>query len=187
MSDWMDNPVRDDAGLRAILREAKTVVGTAVDLSVPVDVVEILRRPEYLPGHAREIRALPWRPKAVWFQLGIRHDAAAAPLARAGIRVVQDRCMMPEHRRLLAPPELVGSSRACPGPVRASYGLRRRSGGSNERHCPEPALSVSLSPWRGSSGTAGERRSSSPMSACSTLSVSIPRWRVSVCRRSGTR
>jgi predicted CoA-binding protein len=37
----------------------------------------------------------------VWFQLGIRHDGAAADLARAGIRVVQDRCMMPEHRRLL--------------------------------------------------------------------------------------
>jgi hypothetical protein len=38
----------------------------------------------------------------VWFQLGIRNDVAAERLARAGIRVVQDRCMMPEHRRLLA-------------------------------------------------------------------------------------
>jgi uncharacterized protein len=43
---------------------------------------------------------LPWRPKTVWFQLGIRNDGAAEKLARAGIRVVQDRCMMPEHRRL---------------------------------------------------------------------------------------
>jgi predicted CoA-binding protein len=66
----------------------------------PVDVIEIFRRPEYLPGHAREILALSWRPKAVWFQLGIRHDGAAAELARAGIDVVQNRCMMPEHRRL---------------------------------------------------------------------------------------
>jgi uncharacterized protein len=74
---------------------------TLGDLPGPVDVIEIFRRPEYLPGHAREILALPWRPAAVWFQLGIRHDAAAAELARAGIRVVQDRCMMPEHRRLL--------------------------------------------------------------------------------------
>jgi predicted CoA-binding protein len=78
-----------------------TVVGTVADLQAPVDVIEIFRRPEYLPGHAREILALPWRPRAVWFQLGIRHDAAAALLARAGIRVVQDRCMMPDHRRLL--------------------------------------------------------------------------------------
>jgi predicted CoA-binding protein len=55
-----------------------------------------------LPAHAREILALPWRPRVVWFQLGIRNDRAAELLARAGIRVVQDRCMMPEHRRLVA-------------------------------------------------------------------------------------
>ena len=66
-----------------------------------VDVIEIFRRPEYLPGHADEILALPWRPKVVWFQLGIRNDVAAEKLARAGIRVVQDRCMMPDHRRLM--------------------------------------------------------------------------------------
>lgn len=66
------------------------------------DVIDIFRRPEFLPGHAAEILALPWRPMVVWFQLGIRHDGAAEHLARAGIRVVQDRCMMPEHRRLMA-------------------------------------------------------------------------------------
>jgi predicted CoA-binding protein len=66
-----------------------------------VDVIEVFRRPELLPGHAREILQLPWKPAVVWFQLGIRHDGAAAELAGAGIRVVQDRCMMPEHRRLL--------------------------------------------------------------------------------------
>jgi uncharacterized protein len=65
------------------------------------DVVEVFRRPEFLPGHAAEILALPWRPLVVWFQLGIRHDGAAEQLARAGMRVVQDRCMMPEHRRLM--------------------------------------------------------------------------------------
>ena len=77
------------------------VVGTLADLLEPVDVIDVFRRPEYLPGHAREILALSWRPRAVWFQLGIRHDGAAAELARAGIDVVQDRCMMPEHRRLV--------------------------------------------------------------------------------------
>jgi hypothetical protein len=78
-----------------------TVVGALADLPEPADVIEVFRRPEELPGHAREILALPWRPRAVWFQLGIRHDGAAAELARAGIDVIQDRCMMPEHRRLL--------------------------------------------------------------------------------------
>ncbi len=77
------------------------VVPTVADLPGPVDVIEIFRRPASLPGHAREILALPWTPRAVWFQLGIRNDVAAEMLARAGIRVVQNRCMMPEHRRLL--------------------------------------------------------------------------------------
>jgi uncharacterized protein len=77
------------------------VLATLADLAGPVDVIEIFRRPEHLPGHASEILALPWRPRAVWFQLGIRHDGAAGSLAEAGIDVVQDRCMMPEHRRLL--------------------------------------------------------------------------------------
>jgi hypothetical protein len=77
------------------------VVATLADLPEPVDVVEIFRRPEFLPGHAREILAMTRRPHVVWFQLGIRHDGAAEMLARANIQVVQDRCMMPEHRRLM--------------------------------------------------------------------------------------
>jgi predicted CoA-binding protein len=81
------------------LHDADTVASLR-DLAEPTDVIEVFRRPEYLPGHADEILALPWRPKTVWFQLGIRHDGAAEKLARAGIRVVQNRCMMPEHRRL---------------------------------------------------------------------------------------
>jgi uncharacterized protein len=76
-------------------------VATLADLDAPADVVEIFRRPANLPPHAEEILALPWRPDAVWLQLGIRHDGVAERLARAGIDVVQDRCMMPEHRRLL--------------------------------------------------------------------------------------
>jgi len=82
------------------LHDAVTVARLAA-LSEEADVIEIFRRPEYLGGHVDEILALPWRPKVVWFQLGIRNDAAAEKLARAGIRVVQDRCMMPEHRRLI--------------------------------------------------------------------------------------
>jgi hypothetical protein len=92
-------PVNPVLAGRSILGE--TVVGTLAELPGPVDVIDVFRRPESLPGHAREILALPWRPRAVWFQLGIRHDGAAAELARAGIDVVQDLCMMPEHRRLI--------------------------------------------------------------------------------------
>jgi len=90
------NPTR--AGERIL---GESVVATLADLPGPVDAIEVFRRPEFLPGHVSEILRLPWKPAVVWFQLGIRHDAAAVELARAGIRVVQDRCMMPEHRRLL--------------------------------------------------------------------------------------
>jgi len=90
------NPTR--AGERIL---GESVVATLADLPGPVDAIEVFRRPEFLPGHVSEILRLPWKPAVVWFQLGIRHDDAAAELARAGIRVVQDRCMMPEHRRLL--------------------------------------------------------------------------------------
>jgi hypothetical protein len=92
-------PVNPKKVGRRILGEI--AVATLAELTGTVDLVEVFRRPEHLVGHAQEILALPWRPRAVWFQLGIRHDAAAQLLARAGIDVVQDRCMMPEHRRLL--------------------------------------------------------------------------------------
>ena len=93
-------PVNPRLAGRRVLNEP--VVATLADLTEPVDVIDVFRRPEYLPAHAAEIVRLPWRPAAVWFQLGISNDAAAETLARAGIRVVQDRCMMPEHRRLIA-------------------------------------------------------------------------------------
>jgi predicted CoA-binding protein len=92
-------PVNPTLTGRRVLGEP--VVPTLADLPEPVDVIEIFRRPEYLAAHATEIVRLPWRPAVVWFQLGIRNDAAAAALARTGIRVVQNRCMMPEHRRLI--------------------------------------------------------------------------------------
>jgi predicted CoA-binding protein len=71
----------------------------AVD--VPIDLVDLFRAPQHLPAHVDEILALDPLPFAVWFQLGIRRDESAHRLRDAGIRVVQDRCLMVEHRRLL--------------------------------------------------------------------------------------
>lgn len=65
----------------------------------PVDIVNVFRCAEDIPAHLDALLAL--RPRAVWLQLGIRNDEAAAQLAHAGIDVVQDRCIMVEHRRLL--------------------------------------------------------------------------------------
>ena len=62
-----------------------------------VDMVNVFRRPRDIPPHVEDILAA--RPRVVWLQLGIRHDEAAETWAKAGIQVVQDRCLLVEHRR----------------------------------------------------------------------------------------
>lgn len=68
------------------------------------DLVNLFRASHRLPAHGEEILALAKRPRAVWMQLGIRHQEVARRLAQAGIAVVQDRCLMVEHARLLGGP-----------------------------------------------------------------------------------
>jgi uncharacterized protein len=64
-----------------------------------IDLLNVFRRSEDIAKHTFEI--LQKRPKAVWFQLGIRNDDVAEKLAEAGIKVVQDLCLMVEHRALI--------------------------------------------------------------------------------------
>lgn len=63
-----------------------------------VDMVNVFRRPADIAAHVDDIIALG--PSSVWFQLGIRNDEAAERLARAGLDVVQDHCMLVELRKL---------------------------------------------------------------------------------------
>lgn len=74
------------------------------DLASPVDLIDVFRAPRHLSAHVDEILSLATPPRAVWFQRGIRDDASATRLEAAGIRVVQDRCVMVDHRRLLGTP-----------------------------------------------------------------------------------
>jgi predicted CoA-binding protein len=60
--------------------------------------VNVFRRPVDIPPHVDDIIAK--KPRSVWFQLGIRNEAAAEKLARAGIDVVQDRCLLVELKRI---------------------------------------------------------------------------------------
>lgn len=69
-----------------------------VDIPVDIDLVNVFRRSPEVPPHVEDILAK--MPKAVWLQSGIRNDAAAEILATAGIKVVQDRCLMVDHRSL---------------------------------------------------------------------------------------
>ncbi len=80
-----------------------TILGEPVyrrvaDIPGDVDLVNVFRRSQDVPPHVDDILAK--KPKAVWMQSGIRNDEAAERLARAGIDVVQDRCLMVEVRRL---------------------------------------------------------------------------------------
>ncbi len=68
------------------------------DIPQDVDLVNVFRRPSDVAKHAEDILAK--KPKAVWMQSGIRNDEVAEMLAKAGIRVVQDACLMVEHRAL---------------------------------------------------------------------------------------
>jgi len=68
------------------------------DIPEPVDMVNVFRRPHDIPPHLPDILAA--KPRVVWMQLGISHDEVAEALARADIKVVQDRCLMVDHRRL---------------------------------------------------------------------------------------
>ncbi|TKC98510.1 CoA-binding protein [Polyangium fumosum] len=72
------------------------VVRRLADVPGEIDIVDVFRRPSDLPPHVDDILAK--RPKVVWFQSGIRNDEVATRLAAAGIEVVQDRCLMVEHR-----------------------------------------------------------------------------------------
>jgi predicted CoA-binding protein len=83
--------------------DVKEILGEKVfrkvaDIPGEVDIVDVFRRSEDIPPHVEDIIAK--KPKAVWFQSGIRNDGAAEDLARAGIEVVQDECLMVELRRI---------------------------------------------------------------------------------------
>jgi predicted CoA-binding protein len=69
-----------------------------MDVPDEIDIVNVFRNARDIPQHVTDILAK--RPKAVWMQLGIRHDDVARELAMAGIDVVQDRCMLVELRRM---------------------------------------------------------------------------------------
>ncbi|MEW5878366.1 MAG: CoA-binding protein [Acidobacteriota bacterium] len=66
---------------------------------IKVDVVDIFRRPEFIPEIVDQ--AIARGAKAVWMQKGLAHNAAADKARAAGLAVVMDRCMMVEHRRLV--------------------------------------------------------------------------------------
>jgi predicted CoA-binding protein len=82
--------------------EATEILGERVFRSVSaipgeIDCVDVFRKPGDLMPHLDDLIAK--RPKSVWLQLSIRNDDFAGKLLAAGIDVVQDRCLLVDHRR----------------------------------------------------------------------------------------
>ena len=83
----------------------KSVHGAAffkalTDVTEPIGMVDIFRNPAAAGGVVDEALALNPRPWAIWMQLGVSDDAAAARAQALGVRVVMNRCPKIEYERL---------------------------------------------------------------------------------------
>ena len=104
VSEYMANAGYEIIPVPVYYPEVTEILGKPVyrdlnDIPGDIDLLNVFRRSEDIPKHTEEI--LSKKPKAVWFQLGIRNDQVAEQLAEAGIKVVQDLCLMVEHRTLM--------------------------------------------------------------------------------------
>ena len=75
----------------------RSVYGSLADVPIEVDIVDVFRRTDDLPAVTQE--AIAANAGAVWFQLGLENDQAAASAVGAGLDVVQNRCLEVEHAR----------------------------------------------------------------------------------------
>ena len=78
----------------------RPVYATLKAIPGPIDMVDIFRGSDAVPGIVEEALALEPLPKVIWMQLGIRHDEAAAAAEDAGIQVVMNRCPKMEYGKL---------------------------------------------------------------------------------------
>ncbi len=93
-SVWYVNPVEAERNTTIL---DQPVFASLSELPEPVDLVDVFRRSDDLPGVVEE--AIAAEANAVWFQLGLRNDEAAQTASDAGLDVVQDRCLKIEHAR----------------------------------------------------------------------------------------
>jgi hypothetical protein len=84
-------------GVAEVLGERSYPDLTSIPAEIAIDVVDIFRRPEFIPAIVDA--AIVRGARAVWMQLGLVHNAAAEKARAAGLLVVMDRCMKVEHAR----------------------------------------------------------------------------------------
>ena len=103
--DWKANILTTDDQVRELLSETQriAVLGIKPESHATQPAFYV---PKYMAekGYKHAADILAKKPKSVWFQLGITNDELAEKFARAGIKVVQDLCLMVEHRTLMRSP-----------------------------------------------------------------------------------
>ncbi|MEO8668747.1 MAG: CoA-binding protein [Bauldia sp.] len=87
-------------GIAGKMLLGQMVYGSLAEVPVPIDLVDVFRKPEAIPAVVEQALALDPKPKVIWLQLGLRDDAAAARAEAAGVRVIMNRCMKIEYGRL---------------------------------------------------------------------------------------
>ena len=75
----------------------QTCYPSLLDIPVPVDVVNVFRAPDALPGIARE--AVTINAGALWCQFGVINTDGAQIAEDGGVTVIMDRCLKVEHAR----------------------------------------------------------------------------------------
>ncbi len=85
------NPAIDEA-------LGETAYASVKDIPFDVDIVDIFRKPEFIPEVVDE--AIAKKAKTVWMQLGLSHNEAADKARKAGLKVVQSKCLKIEHHRM---------------------------------------------------------------------------------------
>jgi uncharacterized protein len=71
---------------------------TLDEVPEPIDIVNIFRRPEFVPEVIDA--AIRKGARVIWMQEGIEHQEAAKKAEAAGLTVIMDRCILKEHRKL---------------------------------------------------------------------------------------
>jgi predicted CoA-binding protein len=84
------------------LHAGSTILGQPVhaslaDIKEPIDLVDVFRQSDHLDAIVDEVLAMNPMPKAIWCQLGVRNDRAAAKAEAAGIKVVMNRALVSEY------------------------------------------------------------------------------------------
>ncbi|HSM87371.1 MAG TPA: CoA-binding protein [Candidatus Limnocylindrales bacterium] len=107
-----DSPLRPSYGVAAYMQSngyrvipvnpaikgalGEKAVASLSDIKEKIDIVDVFRRPEFVPEVVDE--AIRLKVPAIWLQEGVVHEEAAEKARKAGIQVVMDRCILKEHR-----------------------------------------------------------------------------------------